>query len=265
MQHHEDTIAKIVTTAPTRADWRAVIVTGSVARGKERVDSDVDVSIVVDDATFAVAYETGRVSWVEHDLATYDGGYVDIKILTIDQLALVSERGDEPTRATYVGARVAWVREPALQLDLERLIDGIGELPDDEWRRREESGIAFFRLQVEYFAPHAIAVGDTFLLHHSAVHAVSGAARALLARHRKLFMSNKYVSSTMPTLPGVPTEWTSLSTALLESPGTETFAAFRDMVEGAAPWTLPTDGTGGRFIADNELAWLTGVPPSEYR
>ena len=265
MQHHDDTIANIVNAAPERPDWHAVIVTGSVARGKERVDSDVDVSIVVDEETFATAYAAGRVSWVEHDLASYDGGYVDIKILTREHLAFVGERGDEPTRATYVGARVVWVREAELREELETLIAGIGELSDAEWRAREESGIAVLRLQVGYFAPHAIGVGDLFLLHHAAVHAVSGAARALLAHHRTLFVSNKYISTTLPTLPGVPAEWTTLSTALLEAPSTETFAAFYAMVEGAADWTLAPDDAGGRYVTDNELAWLTGVPPSEYR
>ena len=148
--------------------------------------------------------------------------------------------------------------------ELERLIAGIGELSDDEWRRREQSGIAFFRLQVGYFAPHAIAVGDPFLLHHAAVHAVSGAARALLARNRTLFVSNKYVSSMLPTLPGVPAEWTALSTALLESPSTEPSPHSRPWSKAPPTGRWPPDDTGGRFIADNELAWLTGVPPSEY-
>jgi predicted nucleotidyltransferase len=264
VQHHEDTVARIVATAPDRPDWLAVIVTGSVARGMERADSDVDISVIVDGASFAAAYEVGNVSWIERELSTYDS-YVDIKILTFEHLALVRERGDEPTRATYVGARVVWTRDPDARAELERLIDGIGELSDDEWRRREESGIAFFRLQVEYFAPHAIAVGDTFLLHHAAVHAVSGASRAMLARNRTLFVSNKYVTSTLPTLAGTPVGWAEASSALLSSPTAETFAAFQRLVEGAADWTLPHDGTGGRFIADNELAWLTGIPPAEYR
>lgn len=264
MQHHEETIERIVAAAPARPDWLAVIVTGSVARGKERADSDVDVSIVVTDAAFEREYAAGKVSWIETELSSYDS-YVDIKILTLDQLALVAERGDEPTRATYVGARVVWTRDPDLAPRLELAVDGIGELPDAVWREREESGIAFFRLQVDYFAPHAIAVGDTFLLHHAAVHAVSGASRAMLARHKTLFVSNKYVTSTVPNLPNTPPEWKAVSEALLAAPTSETFRAFKELVEGAAEWTLPHDGTGGRFIADNELAWLTGIPPAEYR
>jgi len=92
-----------------------------------------------------------------------------------------------------------------------------------------------------------------------------GSRRTLLARHRTLFVSNKYISSTLPTLPGVPADWTRLSTALLDAPGTESFEAFQAMVEGAADWTLAPDDSGGRYVTDNELAWLTGVPPSEYR
>ena len=37
---------------------------------------------------------------------TYEGGYVDIKLCRPSYLAAAVERGDDPTRASFVGARV---------------------------------------------------------------------------------------------------------------------------------------------------------------
>ncbi|WP_212804587.1 nucleotidyltransferase domain-containing protein [Actinocatenispora sera] len=47
MRHHEDTLDAYVRRVRADADAIAVIVVGSVARGTERADSDVDVYLVV--------------------------------------------------------------------------------------------------------------------------------------------------------------------------------------------------------------------------
>ena len=84
----------------------AVVVVGSVARGNERPDSDVDVYLVVDDASFAEAMPANRLAWIERRDADYPGAYIDIKLASPRYLAAAIERGDDPTRASFVGARL---------------------------------------------------------------------------------------------------------------------------------------------------------------
>ena len=50
---------------------------GSVARGTERPDSDVDLYLLVDDAAFDAARDSGRLSYVTADDVTF----VVVKIL----------------------------------------------------------------------------------------------------------------------------------------------------------------------------------------
>jgi hypothetical protein len=101
VQHHDDTLAAFVAQESARTDSVAVVVTGSVARGTPRPDSDVDVYLVGTEERFRRAWETGLVSYVDAGVATYEGGYVDIKLATIDYLRRAVDAADDPTRASF--------------------------------------------------------------------------------------------------------------------------------------------------------------------
>src|SRR5689334_7139511 len=75
MLHHEESIAAFVESARADGACDAVIVEGSVARGTERADSDVDLYLLVGDETFGKARRDGRLSYVTADGIAYEGGY----------------------------------------------------------------------------------------------------------------------------------------------------------------------------------------------
>ena len=54
MQHHEETLAAYVESVRTRPETLGVVLVGSVCRGTERPDSDVDVYRVITDEAFEV-------------------------------------------------------------------------------------------------------------------------------------------------------------------------------------------------------------------
>ncbi|WP_076682537.1 nucleotidyltransferase domain-containing protein [Microbacterium sp. RU33B] len=65
MEQQERALAAYVDSVRERPGSLAVIVVGSVARGEEREDSDVDVYLVVDEETFAAETAADRYAWIE--------------------------------------------------------------------------------------------------------------------------------------------------------------------------------------------------------
>jgi len=175
MLHHEESIARFVETTRSTGTCDAVIVEGSVARGTERPDSDVDLYLVVDEDAFARARGDGRLSYVSGEGVTYEGGYFDIKLVTLDYLDQAALRGDDPCRASFESARVVWSTVDGLEERLARILD----VSEESWSRREAAFMAHARLQNWYFLPQAFAHGNTFLLHHAAVHLVMAAGRVV--------------------------------------------------------------------------------------
>ncbi len=87
-----------------------VVVVGSVARGDERPDSDVDVYLVVTDEAYADAARSGQVAFVSTVGVAYEGGYVDVKLASPSYLRAAVDHGDDPTRASFDGGRVTFDR-----------------------------------------------------------------------------------------------------------------------------------------------------------
>jgi predicted nucleotidyltransferase len=260
MLHHEESIDRFVEATRSAETCDAVIVEGSVARGTERPDSDVDLYLVVDDDAFARARDDGRLSYVSGEGVTYEGGYFDIKLVTLDYLDQAALRGDDPCRASFQSARVAWSTIDDLEERLARIL----AVSEESWSRREAAFMAHARLQNWYFLPQAFDHGNTFLLHHAAVHLVMAAGRALLALNRVLFKAPKYLERTVADVPRKPDGYVQLANDVLARPTPATAAALMSALEEFHSWPLSPAETLSRYVEDNELAWLTGTMPPEY-
>jgi Nucleotidyltransferase domain len=257
MQHHEDTLDAYVRSVKADPNAIAVILVGSVARGTERPDSDVDVYLVVPDDVFDSAIAANRVIFDERSHATYPGGCVDVKLATVAFLDAAGERGDEPVRASFEDARVAWVCDGC---DIAGRVAAIPVLPPVVWERRAVSFMAQVWWHGTDFLPLAIAMDNTFLLHHAATHTVGAGGRALLALNRTLFRGPRYLDATLATLDRVPDGYSDLARRLVTQPSRERADAYVQALERFHPWPVDRTESVSIFIRDNELAWFTGIP-----
>jgi hypothetical protein len=259
VQHHDETIQGYVGSVVDRPEVLGVVVVGSVARGTPREDSDVDVYLVVTDEAYGAARAAGKIAAVSQDGVTYPGGYVDIKLASPGYLATATERADDPTRASFVGARVSFDKTG----DLEGMIENVVTLPEAVWKRREVSYRAQARLYGGYFLKQADQLGDHFLLQHSAVHLALAAGRIALAHHRRFFSGQKYLTATMDEL-DLPDRFRTTWGHVVAAPSA---AVGQHLLEAIDAWLgRPEDFELqlSRFISDNELAWLNGTIPPEF-
>jgi predicted nucleotidyltransferase len=260
VKHHEDALARYVARETANADTLAVIVSGSLARGAERADSDVDLYLVVTEERWDAAYAARRLMFVETDGANYEGGYFDIKLATLSYLDDAADRGDDPVRDSFARSRVAFSRVD----DLQARIDRVGVLPDAGWDARVASFLAQTRLHGGYFLRQAHASGDPLLLQHATVHLASSAIRAILALNHTFFSGPKYLMKAAASAPNAPAGFDGLLRALLADPSPETADALMRSLEDFTGALLPEEETLSTFILDNELAWRYRSKPPEY-
>jgi hypothetical protein len=260
MEHHERALARYVASVAPDPEVLAVIVSGSVARGAERPDSDVDLYLLVTEQRWDAAYAERRLMYTSTDGIGYDEGYFDIKLATLSYLDDAAERGDDPVRDSFASARVAFSRVPDLEARLARVVS----LPASDWSDRVAGFVAQCRLHGGYFLPQAYEHGDPLLLAHATVHLATSAARALLARERVFFPGPKYLRARVDGLVSAPAGFGTLLDSVLASPTPETAAALLAAVEDTVGHALPRDETLSRFVLDNELAWRYRTAPPEY-
>jgi predicted nucleotidyltransferase len=261
MKHHEDALERFVARSSVDPEVLAVVVSGSLARGEERADSDIDLYLVVTEERWRRAFDAGLLMYVDREDIGYAGGYYDIKLATLDYLDEAAERGDDPVRDSFAHSRIAHSTVP----DLQERIESIRAVPDDQWDARMASFLAQARLYGVYFLGQGIARDDPLLTAHAAVHLATSACRALLARDRVLFAGPKYLLSTTAALPNLPDGFMDAVTDLVSTPTENAGRTLLDLLEAAHDWPLAEDNTLSTFILDNELAWRYRTPPPEYR
>lgn len=259
MLHHDRAIARYLARESARPDTLAVVLTGSVARGTERPDSDVDLYLVVTEARWSDAYAAERLMYTEDEGIDYEGGYFDVKLATLSYLDDAADRGDDPVRDSFSASRIVFSRVDYLDARIARIRPA-----DDEWDARVASFIAQARLHGRYFLQQAHASGDQLLLHHASVHLATSAARALLAANHVVFPGPKYLSKLVAGLESKPDGVDALLTAVLTDPAPATADALLASLESLAGDLLPRDKTLSQFVLDNELAWRYRTKTPEY-
>jgi hypothetical protein len=93
--------------------YPALIVGGSIVKGRARDDSDVDVLFIATDEEWERQNRRGELFLYSEEMCDYPGGYMDGKLLTYRFLEEVADRGSEPARSAFIGASPFRRRSPA--------------------------------------------------------------------------------------------------------------------------------------------------------
>lgn len=264
--HHDRAIARAITAYGGTPGVEAVVLVGSVARGDERPDSDLDLVLVVSDDDFERRAASDRISFFEtHDeyRGEQEGGYFDLKVVTNAQLRRALIHADEPMRASFEAARTLWAVDDALHRDLDRLLLDLVTPPDDHWNDLAASFAAQASLHGGYFLVQAEKLDNALLLHHAAVHLAFAIGRARLAQRRILFAGPKYLESRL--IAAGEGALVGRLQRFLAAPTADDGAALLAAFESSVSWPVSEEASLSRFVNDNELAWLTGRPAPEYR
>lgn len=265
VQHHEDAIGHLVAGVAELPHALALVVTGSVARGEERPDSDVDALLVATEDGYAEHQRTDRLSYVEQAPDFGEHMYFDIKVTSLRQLEHAVAAADDPMRASVLSARVAWSHPSLSPGRIAELLTAIVDPPEHRWTELQASFLAQVVLHGGYFLAQAEERGLGMLRRHASVHFAWALGRALLARNRVLYRGPKYLETQLAGLEDAPPDIAARLAAFVEDPTAVAARDLRRELFAMGGWPIAADATLARFVEDNELAWDTGVLPPEYR
>lgn len=256
--HHLDTIRRTAAHLEAQPEVVGLLLGGSLAHGFATEASDVDIVIVVTPDEFARREAATALTFLSHDLATYEGGYVDGKYVSTDFLRDVAERAGDATRWGYDNARIVFTRDPGLA----DLLDAVVRYPAERVAERRERFVAQL-LAWRWYHDQGVQKGDPYLQGIALNRVVLFACRLVLVENALLYPFHKWVmrvtagaphrpAGLMDDLAGVYAEPTpervdALVGGLLAHYGIDRAAAERT-------W-------GAFFVRDTELSWRAGPPP----
>ncbi|NNF59547.1 MAG: nucleotidyltransferase domain-containing protein [Rhodothermaceae bacterium] len=256
--HHQRAIDRLADAYHNDPRFRALIIGGSVAKGYARADSDVDFLIVATDEAFEQHRAARDLFINRRDLCDYEGGFVDGKIINLAFLTDLADKGNEPSRAAFEGAIVAYSHLSGLDALLKR-IPVYPEVGHDE-RIKAFYCMAFMQ---HWLIHEAERHGNSYALTRGASQLALFTGRLFLAHNRRLFPYHKWLPRALESVPEKPDNLMVCFNDLLEQPGGDRATALFARVRAFRDWGVSDLEAYTWFMTDVEWSWMSGTIPLE--
>jgi predicted nucleotidyltransferase len=256
--HHQRAIDRLAQAYCDDPRFCGLIIGGSVAKGYARADSDVDFLIIATDEVFARRRAASDLFINRTDLCDYDGGFVDGKIINLAFLSDVAKRGNEPSRAAFQGAFVAYTHVPGLDSVLMR----IPVYPEAGHDARIKAFYCMAFMQ-HWFMHEAERHGNRYTLTRAASQLALYAGRLILAHNRMLFPYHKWLPRALESAPAKPNNFMAGFNDLLNEPSGNNATALFKKLQAFQDWGVSDLEAYTWFMTDVEWSWMSGRTPIE--
>ena len=231
-------------------DLLAIILGGSIAKGIERDDSDVDLIVVLPDEDYQKRLSENRVAFLWKDVCDYSGGYVEGRFVCRSFIREAAKRGSEPTRHSFTGTYPVHCVDP----DIARWLPLIPVYPEDCWEAKVAAFMAQMQLNRWFFWNEGVRRCDRYLQLRAATEIVLFGCRLILAHNRLLFACQKRLTEQTLAAPLKPEGLEDKINRLLTDMTDEAKEDFCKTVESFAEW--PKTDPLSRFLIDVEMSWF---------
>jgi predicted nucleotidyltransferase len=254
--HHSQTIQNVIDHFQRDPQVLALLLSGSLAHGFQTSTSDVDIMIFISEENYQKRFQAGQLTFFTTDLATYEGGYVDGKYLSLDFVKQVLEKGSDPARFAFEGAEVLFSRIEGFEEEICR----IAEYPVAEKTER----IKRFHAQLEawrWYCGEALKQRNQYLLGTAVSKLILFGGRLILTHNEMLYPYHKWFLKVLEQAKDKPSDLMAAIQALTGSPTMENIEAFYQKVKTFQAWNENPHGWGAQFMLDSELNWMDGRTP----
>ena len=252
--HHKEAIEKLVESIKKDVRFLALIIGGSVAKGMERDDSDIDITLIATDEEFEKRKRRNRYLYYDNQICDYPGGYIDGKIVNLQFLETVAERGSEPARDAFRDAWIAYSKIP----ELEGLLKKIPVFQKEEKLEKISKFYAQFET-ANWLIKEAERRNDDYLLTRGITDLILFGGRLILEHNEILYPFHKLFMQTLEKAPDKPNNLMLLIEIVLKNKNSKNAQTLFDAIKNFKKWEIQ-DFWAIRFMIDTEWAWIDGKP-----
>lgn len=255
-QHHKESLENLKNYFSGRQEVIALIFGGSVAKGCERADSDLDAMVVITQEAYDMRAKSNATTETIEGYCTYEGGYFDVKYMTKEFLADAAKKGSEPARNAFLGAKVLFSKDP----EIARIVS---EIPVFQTQEREEKMLSFyadFWLNYYYFLKSCPL--DGYMKLHAVGEVIYSAYRMVLQECGILFPSNRRLEEFVEKSSKEGKALADLGKKAAQSQEMQDVDAFVNYFLEILAWERPTDigNVLSHYTMDFEQWWRVPRP-----
>lgn len=213
-KHHEESI-EIMKEYYKKQGAIAVILGGSIAKGKEREDSDIDAMVVLTSEEYSKKEAINATTETINGLCTYEGGYFDVKYMTKEYLLDLATKGSEPARNGFMNAKVLYSDDR----EIESIISEISVFQKSEKEQKLLSFYSDFWLNYYYFLKSCPIEG--YMKMRTIAEIIYSIYRIILQENEILFDCNRRLEEQVENISDETRELVNLAKSLEKSQAIE--------------------------------------------
>lgn len=255
-QHHETSLARFLERYRNDDTVLAILLGGSIAHGFAKPDADIDLLIVVDEAEYARRKQENRLAFSVWDVCTYEGGYVDCKVISRSFMALVAERGSDPARYAFKDCTILLNRMP----DLEDLLESVTAYPVQQKASRRMRFVSQL-LAWKWYYSEVIKKENEYLVHLSLHKLILFACRIVLNENELLYPYHKWLLAETGRAPVKPDNYDALLDKLLTRPSWDDAQQLATAILDHLGLNEKDVDWPNQFLQDSEWNWIEHEPP----
>lgn len=256
LKHHEESLEILLALMKEKPEVIAVIFSGSVARGNERPDSDLDAMVILTEEAYKRRLHSNTVTECISGMCTYEAGYFDIKYMTKEYLLEAAEKGSEPTRNSFLGSRVLYTADSE--------IPGIAErIPVFQEQEYEDKMLSFHsNLSLNYNYFWKLCRPEGYMKVHAAGEIIYSVYRMILQQNRILFPCHRRLEDYVEHAPAKPEHITALGGDFIRNMDDASCDRFVQAFQSWTSYKAPEDYSEvlTRYTSDFEQWWRVPRP-----
>lgn len=249
--HHQMAINRLIDVYQNDNQFRALIIGGSVAKGCARDNSDVDFFIVANDHEFDERKSRGDLFINRTDLCDYPGGFVDGKIINLSYLQHLAAKGNEPSRAAFDGAFIAYSNSDGLA----KLIESIPTYQEAGHQERLKAFYSMAFMQ-NWLMGEADRHNNIYTKSRAASQLGFYAGRLILAYNKVLYPYHKWLMHYLERCPKKPLYFLEEIESLLKRPNQERANRLFKSLQDFNDWSVSDHDAFLWFMENVEWAWM---------
>ena len=255
-KHHQEAIDKFLELYTKDETILAVLLTGSIAHGFAKYDSDVDVCLIVTTDEYLKRKEQDKLAFSLWDICTYKNGYIDCKVADINFLQKIKSDGSDPARYAFKDSKILYSKVN----DLQELLNDITKYPDDQHDERNKR-FASQLLAWKWYYSEAVKKTNKYLVYLSIQKIVLFTARIILNENRLLYPYHKWMLAVLNTAKNKPSDLMQKIDELFVNHSLETVNSFCIEILEFINFTEKTVDWPNYFLKDSEQNWLEHEAP----
>jgi hypothetical protein len=253
---HQRVIDRLIDLFKDDPRFPAMIVGGSVAKGRALPNSDVDFLLIASDEEYAQRAASNDFWYVNTEVCDYPDGYAEGKVVDLQFLYDAADHGSEPARAAFFKAFVGYSRIA----ELDALVQRIPVYQDQD---QPAKLISFYSQVVvaNWLVREAEKRKDAYLMTQAVAAMTLYGGRLILAFNRTLYPYHKWLMYELRHVEKRPENFIELMEQLLAQPCKEHAQAFCDSINAFHNWGVSYDQVIVQFVRDAEWNWRDGRAP----